>query len=261
MTRRPTADRPLSIAKSAASRVLDELRIRDPREIQVDLIAAHYGLMVCYKPLAREEGRLVRAGKEGLIVVDDQWKGTEKERFIEAHELGHFFRHEGVDQFELCTDRDLNDWYSTSGFEHEANVFAAELLMPERFFRKRCDQINRPNLTNVRELATEFRTSLTSTAIRLIECTAEPCAIIHSTDFVIDWCFKTTDFRFRPTRGARLTNSTYAHDLFAGKPVRDAPQLIDGAGWPGGLEIDIQEHSIKLGRYNSVLTLLWHKYE
>src|SRR5688572_16512231 len=144
MAARPTADRPLSLAKSAARRVLDELRIRSPDEIKVDLIAAHFGLMVCFKPLEREEGRLVRADKDGLLIVDDRWQGTEKERFIEAHELGHFFRHEGIDQFELCTDRDLNDWYSTSGFEHEANVFAAELLMPERFFRRRCDRINMP---------------------------------------------------------------------------------------------------------------------
>src|SRR5215471_1757532 len=100
---RPESSRPLSLARSAARRVLEELRIKSPSEIRVDLIAAHYGLMVCFKPLKREEGRLVRAGgPPGLLFVDDKWKDTEKERFIEAHELGHFFQHEGVDQFELC---------------------------------------------------------------------------------------------------------------------------------------------------------------
>jgi Zn-dependent peptidase ImmA (M78 family) len=261
MTARKTSSgRPLSQSRSAARRVLQELRIRKPADIDVELIAAHYGVFVEYKNLPNEEGHLLRAGSTGIIVVNSRHRGAEKERFIEAHELGHFFRHEGIDQFELCTNQDLGNWYTTSGYETEANVFAAELLMPEALFARGCDR-NKPNLHHVRELAAAFRTSLTATAIRFVECSPEPCAVVHSTAGVIDWSFKTEDFAFRPPRGARLTTRTNAGDIFAGKPVADRPETIDGAGWPNGLDMDIQEHSMKLGNYNSVLTLLWHAYQ
>ncbi len=260
-TRRPSRAAPASIARSAAQRVLTDLRIRKPREIDVELIAAHHGIQVRHRLLHHEEGHLVRAGKRAIIVVDSRHKGSEKERFTIAHELGHFFRHANVDQVDLslCTSKDLNDWYSTSGFEPEANVFAAELLMPEFLFARRCDR-NKPCLNDVRELADEFRTSLTATAIRFVEHSHEPCAVVHSTKGVIDWARRTRDFAFLPARGERLTTSTYAGDLFAGKPVDDRPQLVDGSAWPGGVDIDLQEHSMRLGSYPSVLTMLWHRY-
>jgi len=257
--KRTSNARPNSLAKNAARRVLDELNIRKPSEINVELICAHYGAFVLFKPLSNEEGHLLRRGQNAIVVVNDAHAGTSKERFIEAHELGHFLRHDGVDQFELCTNADLNNWYSSAGYEQEANVFAAELLMPEFLFARRCDR-NKPSLSDVRELATEFRTSLTATGIRFVECCPEPVALVHSTGGKIDWSIRTPDFCFSPTRGARLPNTTYAGDIFAGKRVDDRPQLIDGAGWPGGREIDIQEHSIRLGARDSVLTLLWHKY-
>ena len=260
-SRRPSSAAPASIARSAAQRIHKDLRIRNPAEIDVELIAAHHGIEVRYRSLTNAEGHLLRAGSRAIIVVDARHHGTEKGRFTIAHELGHFFRHEGIDQLDLslCTSKDLNDWYSNSGFEREANIFAAELLMPESLFARRCDR-NRPSLHDVRELAAEFRTSLTSTAIRFVEHSPEPCAVVHSTDGVIDWAFRTRDFAFWPTRGERLTTATYAGDLFAGKPVDDRPQLIDGAAWPGGVDIDVQEHSIRLGGYARVLTLLWHRY-
>lgn len=262
MGRRASSGRPQSLSRSAAARVLEGLRIRKPREIDVELIAIHHGVRVRYRALAHQEGHLLRAGSRGIIVVNEQHRGSEKARFTIAHELGHFFQHDDVDQFDLslCTNRDLNDWYSTSGHEREANVFAAEMLMPTPLFAPMCDR-NKPSLHDVRELAAEFRTSLTATAIRFIEFCAEPCAVVHSTAGIIDWTFKTPDFAFYPPRGAELTSSTYAGDLFSGKPVDDRPQLIDGAGWPGGTNIDVQEHSIKLGGYGSVLTMLWHRYD
>lgn len=249
----------LGLARAAAKNLLSELRIRAASEIDVELIAAYRGLAVLYKPLANEEGRLVRAGDVGLIVVDKRFQHSEKARFVIAHELGHFVRHVGVDQFELCTDRDLNAWYKTSGAEPEANAFAAELLLPSTLFVPKCDKLNKPNLHHVRQFAKDFGTSLTATAIRLVECTEEPCAVVYSSDGKIDWCIRNDNFAFSPPRGAKLTDSTYAGDLFAGKRVDDRPELMDGAMWPGGIGIDLQEHSIGMPSYNAVLSLLWHK--
>lgn len=250
----------LSPSVTAARRLLESLDIRQPGEIDVELIAAHCGAHVVFRDLENEEGRLLRTGKVGLIVVSRLARSTEKWRFVVAHELGHFLRHAALDQFRLCTEADLNQWYLTSGHEVEANYFAAELLLPEPLFAPRCDR-NRPSLKDVRELAAEFSTSLTATAIRFVACAPEPCAIVHSSNGTIDWTWRNHDFRiFLPARGHRLTRDTYAGDLSGGVAVDDRPQLVDGSAWSANSTSspDVLEHSIRLGRYGSVLTFLWH---
>lgn len=239
----------------SAKNLLSSLNIRNPDEIEIDLISAHYGASVTYRPLSNEEGHLLRAADTGLIVVDEQARRSEKWRFVIAHELGHFICHRDLDQLQLCTDTNLNDWYRSSGHETDANFFAAEILMPEVLFAPLCDR-SKPSINDVRELASLFRTSLTSTAIRLIAFCPEPCAVVCSTKGMVDWAFKTQDFAGFIRKGQRLTDATYAGDLFAGKPVDDRQQLVDGAGW--GMRRDVYEHSLKLGGYDSVLTVLWH---
>lgn len=251
--------RPKSMSASAAGRLLAELRVRRPEEIEVELVAAHRGLSVLYTQLPNEEGHILRSEKVGVIVVAESARRSEKWRWVVAHELGHYDLHPALDQFKLCTDADLRDWYRKSGHETEANHYAAELLMPGHLFESGCDR-NRPSLRDVKELASRFQTSLTATAIRFIEFSPEPCALVHSTASVVDWVASTSNFPFFIPRGMRLTRDTYAGDLHAGIAVDDRPQLIDGSGWANGRSIDVQEHSLKLGSYDSVLTLLWHKW-
>lgn len=250
-------------AVASAKTLVETLRIRDPAEIDIELIAAHLGLHVVYKRLANEEGHLVRNGSGGLIVVNETARETAKWRWVIGHEVGHFRQHAGTDQFEVCTERDLHAWYLKSGLEAQANAFAAELLMPEAMFKPRC-AIGRPSLDNVGELATAFRTSLTATALRFIAFSPEPCAIVHSTASTIDWWASTEDFGFTLKNGFKLSTRTYAGDLFQGRAVPTKPSVVDGDGWSddsraGGIEV--AEHSIVLGRFGAVLSLLWHTYQ
>src|SRR4029079_2632757 len=124
----------------AARKLVSSLHIRAPGEIDIELIAAHLDVLVQRRPLSTEEGRLIRAGNRGIIVVNEDAFASKKWRFVVAHELGHFIRHPDVDQFALCTDVALSAWYEGSGREGEANDFAAELLMPEELVAKRCDR-------------------------------------------------------------------------------------------------------------------------
>src|SRR5690606_21859830 len=151
-------------AAKRAREVVTELGIRDPEELTVELIAAHYGAMTFYRPLRNEEGRLLRKGGRGIIVVADGLAGTPRARFVAAHELGHFLLHEGIDQYSLCQTADLTE-YRSHGIEAGANQFAAELLMPEPFFAPLCDR-NRPCLDDLVELSKRFATSLMATAFR-----------------------------------------------------------------------------------------------
>jgi Zn-dependent peptidase ImmA (M78 family) len=61
--------------------------------------------------------------------------------------------------------------------EREANAFAAELLMPERFLRASI-QRGQPRLKMIQELAREFEVSWLAMAYRFLEVVSEPCLLI-----------------------------------------------------------------------------------
>lgn len=208
--------------------------------------------------MRHEEGRLLRTQKLGIINVSDDAFTSNKWRFVVAHELGHFLRHPNNDNFEACTRGDLSN-YTGIGRETEANDFASELLMPEVLFKKACDR-NRPSLRDVGELAERFKTSLSSTALRLVLFAPEPCAVVHSTDGIVDWLDWSPNFRLGIRKRTKLDRRTYAGDLFAAKPVDDRPSQVDGDAWSDSRwasEVDLFEHSRKVSP-NSVLTFLWH---
>jgi hypothetical protein len=255
---------PLSFREAVleARALIQELRIESPDEIDIDLIASHCGTLVRFSPLAHEDGQLIAAGHSGIIVVNEAARDSNRWRFVVAHELGHFRRHKKLDQLSLCTDPDLHHWYATSGHEPEANYFAAELLMPEHLFKKRCDR-NKPSLHDVRDLARAFNTSLTATALRFVDYCPEPVAVALSAGGEIKWWSRSDDFRFWLKRGHPLGKLTYAGDLFTGKQVDDRPSAVSAEGWcddPNAVDAEVQEHSIRLGTYG-VLTLLWHPFE
>jgi Zn-dependent peptidase ImmA (M78 family) len=247
-------------ATAAARRLVENLNIQAPKEINVELIAAHLGVAIRRRPLTHEEGRLLRGDRVSIIVVSDGAYSSEKWRFVVAHELGHFLRHPDLDQFKLCTSADLSTWHH-KGREEEANDFASELLMPETLFRPSCDR-NKPSLNDVRDVARIFQTSLTATALRFVRFAPEPCAVVHSTDGVVDWWDWSKDFRLVVGKGRRLTSRTYAGDIHAGVLVTDRQQQVDADAWSdtnGASGFDLFEHSARVSRH-SVLTILWHPY-
>lgn len=250
---------PHPAAVASAKQLISKLGIRKPKEIDIELIAAHHDILVRRIPLRHEEGRLLRTQKFGIINVSEDAYASNKWRFVVAHEIGHFIRHPNTDNFEACTRGDLTN-YTGTGREAEANDFASELLMPEVLFKERCDR-NRPSLRDVGDLAEEFSTSLTATALRFTRFAPEPCAVVHSTNGLVDWLDWSSSFRLGIRRGTKLDGRTYAGDLFAGKSVDDRPSQVDGDAWSDSrwaADIDLFEHSRKVSA-NSVLTFLWHR--
>ena len=206
-----------------------------------------------------EEGRLLRSRDCGIVNVAEHAYRSQKWRFVIAHEMGHFLRHPNDDNFEACTRGDLSN-YTGTGRESEANDFASELLMPGFLFKKKCDR-NRPSLRDIVEIATDFQTSVTATALRFVLFAPEPCAVIHSTDGIVDWLDWSPNFCVGIRRGTRLNDRTYAGDLFAGKHVDDRASQVDGDAWSDSAwaaDIELFEHSRKVAP-GSVLTFLWHR--
>lgn len=80
-------------------------------------------------------------------------KTAERSRFDLAHEIGHLILHSDVTRTEEATDRQI---------EHEANIFAAEFLLPTESLRAKIS--SPPSLDTLMKVKTTYGTSAIATA-------------------------------------------------------------------------------------------------
>jgi len=146
--------------------------------------------------------------------------------------------------------------------ESEANAFAAELLMPESIFGERIAR-EEPTIQLIENLAQDFKTTLTATAIQFVKYTQEPCVLVASSNGEILWSSRsesfTTDFRLREEK--TVHPYTCAGDMHKSGQNRQSSKDISAGTWldrysPDGKEY-VTEDSIRLGSYDTVLSLIW----
>lgn len=101
-------------------------------------------------------------------------------RFTLAHELGHYYipeHHNALESGKVPKHPSHCDYESKNPIELEADHFASCLLMPSERFRKRAKMLS-AGLEGIRQLSSEFGTSLTSAAIRYAKLDLLKCVII-----------------------------------------------------------------------------------
>lgn len=248
----------LLLASQRAEEIIKKLRIREPSEIDLEDIAMERGVLVRERLLKGSEARLVRKGRSGIITVDQSIPEEGRKRFAVAHDLGHFELHR-ESQLLFCSEQDMVVWNENKPQEIEANEFAANMLMPEDLFKAHLAK-EKPNLDMVKFLASQFRTTLTATAVRYAQLSAEPLAAVISRDAVIRWYRKSGSFCHHVKVGSKLSPNCYAFDYYDGLDVPKKPMKAPAHAWLAGNvdgEAEIIEHSLIFTRYNVVLTLLW----
>ncbi|MGH2829199.1 MAG: ImmA/IrrE family metallo-endopeptidase [Actinomycetota bacterium] len=87
-------------------------------------------------------------------------RATSRERWRLAHEIGHHVLH-GAEPVGRTGQWERNE------LEHEADLFAAELLMPPTLVQKSLKQAGRVHLLDVEEMAREFKVGRTEMEKRL----------------------------------------------------------------------------------------------
>ena len=244
-----------------ASRIISELHIIDPSQIDLEAIAADRKAYIREQPINGSAARLVRKGSIGLITVDSNIKEPGKKRFAAAHELGHFELHRAQEQFSICTDESFLEWYSQTPKEPEANTFAAELLMPTEIFKKYCQE-TAPNYEEISLIAEKFKTTLTATSIRYVDVGPHACVLFASKDGIIKWFHPQPNFPYQVVKpGTKLSKFSCANDFFTDGTVPERPEDVRGDAWledfRAGVNIILYEHARALPRYNMVLSLLW----
>src|SRR6266446_8924311 len=90
---------------------------------------------------------------------------------------------EGLDRSDTATNFTI---WQDEGEEAEANLFAAELIMPEFMFLPRCVGTE-PSLAFIDELASLFSTSNLATAFQYVSYATEQVALVVSHEDQIKW--------------------------------------------------------------------------
>lgn len=240
----------------AECRLLD-LGITEPGSIDVEAIAWDEGVRVQYDDLSGCEARLVGFGDRGIVTIR---KGSDerRKRFSLAHELGHWNYHRG--RSFACRADDWVAGYSTKPTEErEADGYAADLLMPAYMFKPLSRAIKRPTFDGIQDLADQFRTSLTATAIRLVDINVWPLLLVcHSAQGRV-WFKRSKDIPDRWFPQKELDDDSIAFDRLFGNKDRIRSQKINADAWFDRREanrFEIVEDSIRISS-SQVLTLLW----
>lgn len=207
------------------------------------------------------DGCLIRTPAKTGMLINKNIAYLPRKRFTIAHELGHYCLPGHSRSIYECTAEDITRFRSNKREETEANRFAAELLMPERFFLADLKEMKQPSLEEISILASEkYQTSLTATVLRFVQLTVEKCAVFLVENEGVKWVF--------PSRVARKLNVRNRGPLSPFSLAGDmgSERLVSGrvsaAAWVYDAEFDwVIEESIKLGAYDQILTLVWFPYE
>jgi hypothetical protein len=159
-----------------AERLLADLGVTEPSDIDLSAIAWHLGLEIVYRALSGCEARIVAVGDRGIISIDEN-KPPRRRRFSIGHEIGHWEYHRGL-LLHCRSDEIGNAHRQIPDAERLANRYAAELLMPRFLFHARVAALRRLTWAAIRQLGKEFDTSPVAAAIRAVEMHVHPVILV-----------------------------------------------------------------------------------
>jgi len=162
-----------------AERLLWGYGVIEPSQIDLEAIAFDLGAEVVYRALGGCEARLVARRERAIISLNASSNGG-RQRFSLAHELAHWINDRESGLY-LCAKEDLEPRdHGAKVVETRANEFASQLILPNYLVDPRLKG-QAATLDTASSLSTEFSTSLTAAAIKLVRRTNESaCLVCHS---------------------------------------------------------------------------------
>jgi Zn-dependent peptidase ImmA (M78 family) len=156
-----------------AREVLESHRVTRP-PVPVERIAESEDLKLVRRPFRGNISAMLDRSGPVPVVGINSWHSTTRQRFSIAHELGHYFLHQGrktiVDEVNY---RDRRASAGSHAEEIDANKFAAELLMPAVMLERAVDRLLKTGIdpsddSFIDELAISFEVSPQAMTYRLI---------------------------------------------------------------------------------------------
>lgn len=175
----------ISVARSEAEKILQNLRRKKHSPIDVEKIAKKYGIEIVRGQFSGKDGQhvsgVLKIDENGPIIAIQSSESIERQRFTIAHEVCHFLLHKSEKLYidhknsEVATlmFRDENSSNASSVKEIQANQFAAELLMPSEEIREYMkERITKESndesvLDLIKELASMYQVSAAAMTIKI----------------------------------------------------------------------------------------------
>ena len=239
--------------------LLKALHVIAPRDIDIEAIAQYCGATVTYGRLVGCEGRIIGHRNRAIITVDER-ATLSRRRFSAAHELGHWMKHRGKVAL-VCDNEQLVSKWDGRDRESVANRYAAELLLPQYLFHPLLKDTPL-TLETVRELAEQFSTSITATALRLVQLTDRPAALICASEqgrawFELSHSAKAT--QCWPRRSLPAESGAAAVLKRGEEPT--GPRKVPATVWFGGNSLSIVsvvEDTVRITAALTLSLLTWH---
>ena len=153
-----------------ASRLLDHFNC----PVDLNAILNQYKINLHMADMEQEVSGFLIIKSTGAEIAINKVHHLNRQRFTIAHELGHFFLHsektkEFIDMTPTIYMRNIDSHTGTIQIEIDANKFAAELLMPEKYLKKNIEQKNIDMFDDIflHKLANELKVSIQALSIRL----------------------------------------------------------------------------------------------
>lgn len=244
---------------STAERLLWTHGVRAPEHIDLEAIAASRGAEVVYRRLDGCAARLVTCGDKAIIsVASDDNPG--RRRFSLGHELAHWICDAKRASFK-CAVADIGPQNAEAKtIEANANDFASQLVLPD-FLVTPWLASRAVNLDLAQVMATEFRASLTASAIKLVRRTRTPTLLACHDQLRLRWFQRNVSFPIDFHVRRELHQDTAAFDMAFGtatglsRPRREsADRWLSGSGVYRQM-VSSQSLKIPDGTVLSIITL------
>jgi Zn-dependent peptidase ImmA (M78 family) len=244
----------------APSQILSDLGIQEPVDIDIEAIAEDCGATIRYQALTGCAARIMGYKNRAIITVDNS-SPRPRQRFSAGHELGHWMKDRGQVSFQCAEKKLIKEW-SQENPEHRANRFATDILLPPGMFRKYCNTLP-PTFASVEQLATVFNTSLTATAIRLVEYGDYSAMLICTNRQKREWFVPGGEVKGKLWPKDFPGSGSIARELMRCGVRTVSPRDVGADEWishPNSSRYWLHEES-RLFANDFVLTLLWWRDE
>ena len=160
-----------------AEKLLTELGISDPADIELEAIAHCVGVEVHYRRLANCEAQIIGFRDRAVVYVSPD-TSPHRKRFSTGHELGHWHHHRG--QSFVCRSSDIGKPIDekSKDAERQADAYSGDLILPPFMVGPRLESQGEISLDGIAELASQFKASVTATAIRTMRMTRQPLILV-----------------------------------------------------------------------------------
>jgi Zn-dependent peptidase ImmA (M78 family) len=257
--------RRLSRPRELARDLLVLVGARTPEQIDPIETAKELGIEVAFGDLDGATARIFRIGSKARIRVSDQIVTQGRKRMSIGHEIGHH-----VLGHEIPSEGDAASWFRCScaqrdkNQERDADVFAVEHLAPEAMVAPYC-AVTPVDLDAVHAIEQRFVTSPVMAAMRLVELSPQPCAVVYSEHGRIVWMKPSKTFPSYFARGTVLATDSIAGGYFDRGKIEPGPRTtLSASCWFGSRSriapnLEITEHAMVVPEpgWGGVLSLLW----